>query len=82
MSSTPISTTANVSITSCRVDMVVQLLDEVVGIAVAVLFYAILCLTASCIMIWLVWTHHERDSCKLQVTEAIKSAILIDTDIL
>ncbi|KAI1403445.1 hypothetical protein F4819DRAFT_216448 [Hypoxylon fuscum] len=62
MSSTPISTTANVSITSCRVDMVVQLLDEVVGIAVAVLFYAILCLTASCIMIWLVWTHHERDS--------------------
>ncbi|KAI1780825.1 hypothetical protein F4818DRAFT_396997 [Hypoxylon cercidicola] len=57
-----ISTAANVSITSCRVDMVVQLLDEVVGIAVAVLFWSLLCLIASSIMIWLVWTHHERDS--------------------
>ncbi|KAI0834296.1 hypothetical protein F5Y06DRAFT_175002 [Hypoxylon sp. FL0890] len=42
--------------------MVVQLLHEVVGTAVAVLLYSFLCLTASSIMIWLVWTHHERDS--------------------
>ncbi|KAI1135334.1 hypothetical protein F5Y05DRAFT_421513 [Hypoxylon sp. FL0543] len=42
--------------------MVIQLLHEVVGTAVAVLFYSLLCLTASSIMIWLVWTHHERDS--------------------
>ncbi|OTA57962.1 hypothetical protein K449DRAFT_374214 [Hypoxylon sp. EC38] len=42
--------------------MVVQLLHEVVGTAVVVLLYSFLCLTASSIMIWLVWTHHERDS--------------------
>ncbi|KAI0181673.1 hypothetical protein GGR52DRAFT_584061 [Hypoxylon sp. FL1284] len=42
--------------------MVVQLLDEVVGTAVGVLFWSFFCLAASCIMIWLVWTHHERDS--------------------
>ncbi|KAI1762560.1 hypothetical protein GGR53DRAFT_414928 [Hypoxylon sp. FL1150] len=56
------STATNVSITSCRVDMVVQLLNEVVGVAVAVLIWSFFCLTASCIMIWLVWRHHERDS--------------------
>ncbi|KAI0133291.1 hypothetical protein F4776DRAFT_664053 [Hypoxylon sp. NC0597] len=42
--------------------MVVQLLHEVVGTAVVVLLYSLLCLTASSIMIWLVWIHHERDS--------------------
>ncbi|KAI2616319.1 hypothetical protein GGR54DRAFT_649609 [Hypoxylon sp. NC1633] len=42
--------------------MVVQLLREVVGIAVVVLLYSFLCLAASCIMIWLAWKHHERDS--------------------
>ncbi|KAI0130915.1 hypothetical protein F4814DRAFT_148647 [Daldinia grandis] len=42
--------------------MVVQLLHEVVGTAIGVLLYSFLCLAASSIMIWLVWTHHERDS--------------------
>ncbi|KAI1097329.1 hypothetical protein F4804DRAFT_327941 [Jackrogersella minutella] len=42
--------------------MGVQLLPEVVGIAIFVLVYSFLCLIASAIMIWLVWTHHERDS--------------------
>lgn len=42
--------------------MGVQLLPEVIGIAVIVLIYSFLCLGASCLMIWLVWTHHERDS--------------------
>ncbi|OTB00825.1 hypothetical protein M426DRAFT_226894 [Hypoxylon sp. CI-4A] len=42
--------------------MVVQLLSEVVGIAVIVLLYSLLCLAASSLMIWLVWRHHERDS--------------------
>ncbi|KAI6081507.1 hypothetical protein F4821DRAFT_273083 [Hypoxylon rubiginosum] len=42
--------------------MVVQLLDEVLGIAIAVLIWSLFCLAASCVMIWLVWTHHERDS--------------------
>ncbi|KAI2632715.1 hypothetical protein GGS26DRAFT_89713 [Hypomontagnella submonticulosa] len=42
--------------------MVVQLPGEVVGIAVVVLLYSFFCLMASSIMIWLVWTHHERDS--------------------
>ncbi|KAI2779255.1 hypothetical protein F4815DRAFT_199536 [Daldinia loculata] len=42
--------------------MVVQLLYEVVGTAIGVLLYSLLCLVASSIMIWLVWAHHERDS--------------------
>ncbi|KAF3070356.1 putative glycoside hydrolase protein [Daldinia childiae] len=42
--------------------MVVQLLHEVVGTAIVVLLYSLLCLAASSIMIWLVWAHHERDS--------------------
>ncbi|KAI1374872.1 hypothetical protein F4677DRAFT_425259 [Hypoxylon crocopeplum] len=57
-----IPTPFNVSVASCRVDMVVQLLNEVVGIAVVVLLYSFLCLTASSLMIWLAWKHHERDS--------------------
>ncbi|KAI1480704.1 hypothetical protein F4774DRAFT_424662 [Daldinia eschscholtzii] len=42
--------------------MVVQLRHEVVGTAIGVLIYSFLCLAASSVMIWLVWTHHERDS--------------------
>ncbi|KAI1084672.1 hypothetical protein F5B20DRAFT_216908 [Whalleya microplaca] len=42
--------------------MVVQLPNEVLGVAIAILIYALLCLTCSSLMIWLVWTHHERDS--------------------
>ncbi|KAI1798536.1 hypothetical protein F4811DRAFT_198669 [Daldinia bambusicola] len=42
--------------------MVVQLRHEVVGTAIGVLLYSFLCLAASCVMILLVWTHHERDS--------------------
>ncbi|KAI1659177.1 hypothetical protein F4813DRAFT_354093 [Daldinia decipiens] len=42
--------------------MVVQLLHEVVGTAIVVLLYSLLCLATSFIMIWLVWAHHERDS--------------------
>lgn len=65
-----VSAATNVSITSCRVDMVVQLLDEVLGIAIAVLIWSLFCLAASCVMIWLVWTHHERDSCTSQVIKS------------
>ncbi|KAI0882626.1 uncharacterized protein GGS22DRAFT_195851 [Annulohypoxylon maeteangense] len=42
--------------------MGVQLLPEVVGVAIIVLVYSFLCLGASGLMIWLVWTHQERDS--------------------
>ncbi|KAH9885958.1 hypothetical protein F4778DRAFT_493267 [Xylariomycetidae sp. FL2044] len=42
--------------------MVVQLPSQVLGAAVGVLFYSTVCLLCSCLMIWLVWTHHERDS--------------------
>ncbi|KAI0002645.1 hypothetical protein F4779DRAFT_128258 [Xylariaceae sp. FL0662B] len=42
--------------------MVVQLPTEALGVAISILIYAFLCLACSSLTIWLVWTHHERDS--------------------
>jgi hypothetical protein len=46
------------------VEMGIQLPDEALGAVVGVLIFSIICLLCTCIMIWLIWTHHERDSCK------------------
>lgn len=42
-----------------------QLPDSVVGDAIACLIYSFVCLLANCVLIWLIWTHHERSSCEL-----------------
>ncbi|KAI1345241.1 hypothetical protein F5Y15DRAFT_365339 [Xylariaceae sp. FL0016] len=39
-----------------------QLPDGTLGTAVGVLIYSLICALCSCLMIWLVWVHHERDS--------------------
>ncbi|RYP64587.1 hypothetical protein DL771_008700 [Monosporascus sp. 5C6A] len=40
----------------------VQLPDEARGVAAAVLMFAFISWIAGCLLIWLVWTHHERTS--------------------
>lgn len=42
-----------------------QLPDSVLGDAFACLVYSFLCLFANCLLVWLIWTHHERTSCEL-----------------
>ncbi|KAK9778792.1 hypothetical protein SCAR479_04415 [Seiridium cardinale] len=42
--------------------MGIQLPDEALGTVVGVLVFSVICLVCTCLMIWLVWTHHERDS--------------------
>ncbi|KAK9417536.1 hypothetical protein SUNI508_08687 [Seiridium unicorne] len=42
--------------------MGIQLPDEALGTVVGVLVFSVICLVCTCLMIWLVWTHHERNS--------------------
>lgn len=41
-----------------------QLPDSVTGSAVACLVYSVLCLFLNCVLVWLIFTHHERTSCE------------------
>lgn len=43
---------------------VFQLPDDVDGDAAACLVYSFFCLLANAVLIWLIWTHHERTSCE------------------
>ncbi|KAK4041900.1 hypothetical protein C8A01DRAFT_34006 [Parachaetomium inaequale] len=42
--------------------MAVQLPPEVLGVAVVVLVYSLICLFSGCFLVWLVWVHEERKS--------------------
>ncbi|KAH6656783.1 hypothetical protein BKA67DRAFT_553082 [Truncatella angustata] len=42
--------------------MGVQVPEGALGTVIGVLIFSLICLTCSLLMIWLVWTHHERDS--------------------
>jgi hypothetical protein len=44
--------------------MIEQLPPGVLGVAVVVLLYSILCLACGVFLLWLVWVHDERKSCK------------------
>lgn len=41
-----------------------QLPSEAAGVAAGVLIYSFVCDIANILMVWLVWTHDERLSCK------------------
>jgi hypothetical protein len=45
--------------------MIEQLPPGVLGVAVVVLLYSIFCLACGLFLLWLVWVHDERKSCKL-----------------
>lgn len=47
-----------------RHEMAVQLPSEAIGPAAGVLVYSFFCLSLSLLLLWLVWVHHERKSCK------------------
>lgn len=51
---------------------VFQLPDSVDGDAAGCLAYSFFCLLVNIILIWLIWTHHERTSCTLQKRERKK----------
>jgi len=44
--------------------MAPQLPPEAVGAAVGVLIYSLICLASGLFLLWLVWVHDERKSCK------------------
>lgn len=44
--------------------MAVQLPPEAAGTAAGILFYSIVCLAIVLFLVWLVWAHHERQSCE------------------
>jgi hypothetical protein len=44
--------------------MAAQVPPEVLGVAVGVLIYSLICLASGIFMLWMVWVHNERKSCK------------------
>lgn len=44
--------------------MVAKLPPAVVGVAVGVLVYSFICLASGLFLLWMVWAHDERKSCK------------------
>jgi hypothetical protein len=44
--------------------MAAQVPSEVLGVAVGVLIYSFICLASGIFLLWMVWVHDERKSCK------------------
>ena len=45
-------------------EMAVQLPSEASGVVAGVLVYSFFCLACGLFLLWLVWVHNERKSCK------------------
>lgn len=59
-----------------------QLPDSVTGAAIGCLSYSGLCLLANVILVWLIWVHRERTSCKFCGLDILEGLTLANNHII